>query len=142
MNHRDLHVLTHSFPTRRSTDLTVYMNHVSAGGTLAAGSTNYLGPVGTETAEGNAHQIILADGVLTHLAANAGGSPGTGKNFTVTVMINGGASVLTCAISEGGVSASDIAHYVNVSAGDVISRSEEHTSELQSLMRNSYAVFC
>src|SRR3546814_1323504 len=25
---------------------------------------------------------------------------------------------------------------------DVVSRSEEHTSELQSLMRNSYAVFC
>src|SRR3546814_2101316 len=30
-----------------------------------------------------------------------------------------------------------------VSAADVLSaRSEEHTSELQSLMRNSYAVFC
>src|SRR3546814_10260982 len=27
-------------------------------------------------------------------------------------------------------------------AGDEIQRSEEHTSELQSLMRNSYAVFC
>src|SRR3546814_4679188 len=25
---------------------------------------------------------------------------------------------------------------------DVVARSEEHTSELQSLMRNSYAVFC
>src|SRR3546814_6535819 len=25
---------------------------------------------------------------------------------------------------------------------DVLARSEEHTSELQSLMRNSYAVFC
>src|SRR3546814_5977467 len=25
---------------------------------------------------------------------------------------------------------------------DVVERSEEHTSELQSLMRNSYAVFC
>src|SRR3546814_2941449 len=27
-------------------------------------------------------------------------------------------------------------------ASDVVSRSEEHTSELQSLMRISYAVFC
>src|SRR3546814_6825161 len=26
--------------------------------------------------------------------------------------------------------------------GSIVSRSEEHTSELQSLMRNSYAVFC
>src|SRR3546814_10630327 len=30
----------------------------------------------------------------------------------------------------------------NPSTGSVLSRSEEHTSELQSLMRNSYAVFC
>src|SRR3546814_1791779 len=30
----------------------------------------------------------------------------------------------------------------NVTTGDRVSRSEEHTSELQSLMRNSYAVFC
>src|SRR3546814_9953420 len=28
------------------------------------------------------------------------------------------------------------------SVGDGVARSEEHTSELQSLMRNSYAVFC
>src|SRR3546814_7382035 len=26
--------------------------------------------------------------------------------------------------------------------GEIVTRSEEHTSELQSLMRNSYAVFC
>src|SRR3546814_2779130 len=32
-------------------------------------------------------------------------------------------------------------HYV-VEQGKVIDRSEEHTSELQSLMRISYAVFC
>src|SRR3546814_9808196 len=31
---------------------------------------------------------------------------------------------------------------VRYSAGAVNVRSEEHTSELQSLMRNSYAVFC
>src|SRR3546814_6778811 len=29
-----------------------------------------------------------------------------------------------------------------LAADDVADRSEEHTSELQSLMRNSYAVFC
>src|SRR3546814_8642933 len=29
-----------------------------------------------------------------------------------------------------------------VGANSVLSRSEEHTSELQSLMRNTYAVFC
>src|SRR3546814_16755774 len=31
---------------------------------------------------------------------------------------------------------------VQCGAGDVLDRSEEHTSELQSLMRISYAVFC
>src|SRR3546814_3885056 len=33
-------------------------------------------------------------------------------------------------------------HGVRLVAGDAVDRSEEHTSELQSLMRNSYAVFC
>src|SRR3546814_3643075 len=32
--------------------------------------------------------------------------------------------------------------YVTMGAKDVVFRSEEHTSELQSLMRISYAVFC
>src|SRR3546814_10750199 len=31
---------------------------------------------------------------------------------------------------------------IDLSIGAVIARSEEHTSELQSLMRTSYAVFC
>src|SRR3546814_7862644 len=35
------------------------------------------------------------------------------------------------------LAASDLRH-----TDDVVSRSEEHTSELQSLMRISYAVFC
>src|SRR3546814_9216032 len=36
---------------------------------------------------------------------------------------------------------SDVARFLGV-ANTTISRSEEHTSELQSLMRISYAVFC
>src|SRR3546814_9013436 len=32
--------------------------------------------------------------------------------------------------------------YGRNATGGVVNRSEEHTSELQSLMRNSYAVFC
>src|SRR3546814_1408935 len=35
-----------------------------------------------------------------------------------------------------------VGHYVALSAIGADFRSEEHTSELQSLMRNSYAVFC
>src|SRR3546814_2026887 len=40
-----------------------------------------------------------------------------------------------------GVSASTASRYMGVS-GTATGRSEEHTSELQSLMRISYAVFC
>src|SRR3546814_2599376 len=32
--------------------------------------------------------------------------------------------------------------FIRIPAGAVLARSEEHTSELQSLMRSSYAVFC
>src|SRR3546814_2391018 len=34
------------------------------------------------------------------------------------------------------------ADHINVGGGGGAARSEEHTSELQSLMRSSYAVFC
>src|SRR3546814_6031697 len=36
----------------------------------------------------------------------------------------------------------EIKNDLPIRIGIIISRSEEHTSELQSLMRNSYAVFC
>src|SRR3546814_10778889 len=45
-----------------------------------------------------------------------------------------------------GASGLDLAHQVGADVGglgkDAAARSEEHTSELQSLMRTSYAVFC
>src|SRR3546814_6344581 len=46
------------------------------------------------------------------------------------------ANILTCGI---GLPAEPVANDVN---GLRLGRSEEHTSELQSLMRSSYAVFC
>src|SRR3546814_7236242 len=38
--------------------------------------------------------------------------------------------------------AADAEMVIAVTYADEVNRSEEHTSELQSLMRNSYAVFC
>src|SRR3546814_10499832 len=38
--------------------------------------------------------------------------------------------------------AEDLQRFVDLHGADSIARSEEHTSELQSLMRISYAVFC
>src|SRR3546814_9770947 len=47
-------------------------------------------------------------------------------------------------ITEGGIGAIELnARYDHLDLNDAgLVRSEEHTSELQSLMRNSYAVFC
>src|SRR3546814_10754843 len=69
----------------------------------------------------------------------------------------GADSVITALMSNGGYRSScstlhDRLHVVQICATDAVDatvaqidaprRSEEHTSELQSLMRNSYAVFC
>src|SRR3546814_3549716 len=78
-DHRDLHVLAHSFPTRRSSDL----------GSLDAGHRG--APLLREQKETAIGRVDVIPAPLT--------------------------------------------------GGDV-GRSEEHTSELQSLMRISYAVFC
>src|SRR3546814_8764357 len=82
-DHRDLHVLTHSFPTRRSSDL----------GATRPGFAVTLDAA--PTLPGIAAALATIEAVLVTLLDNSRQA-----------------------------------------------RSEEHTSELQSLMRNSYAVFC
>src|SRR3546814_9511742 len=77
-DHRDLHVLTHSFPTRRSSDL--------------------IAPVWYFTPFYSILRAVTSDFVYWLIAG--------------------------------------VAAYV------ALIRSEEHTSELQSIMRSSYAVFC
>src|SRR3546814_12527609 len=88
-DHRYLHGLTPSFPTRRSSDLAT---------------------------------VLHADlSTSTKTVANLGGG------------------------STADVDAGDVLEYTITlieSAGAIAGRSEEHTSELQSLMRISYAVFC
>src|SRR3546814_18659404 len=86
-DHRDLHVLTHSFPTRSSSDLGVVL---------------------CRTRPPLTRDIWMFHGSTPSPAAQA---------FIETT------SRLR---DEGGMG----------------NRSEEHTSELQSLMRNSYAVLC
>src|SRR3546814_2255713 len=45
-------------------------------------------------------------------------------------------------IGHGGADFGHVRGYVTTYDAETGARSEEHTSELQSLMRNSYAVFC
>src|SRR3546814_4574786 len=89
-DHRDLHVLTHSFPTRRSSDL-----------------------------------------IWASRAASASRSP---------------ASASFCATQASPLASNSVGQYADdserVATALRTARSEEHTSELQSLMRISYAVFC
>src|SRR3546814_10419363 len=82
-DHRDLHVLTHSFPTRRSSDLQA-----------AFGGSSFSLRCGFGFALGHACMPLVDGG------CRSGSADGSKR------------------------------------------RSEEHTSELQSLMRISYAVFC
>src|SRR3546814_20245895 len=83
-DHRDLHVLTHSFPTRRSSDL----------------------EGDEEGGVGERHQSLEVE------------------------------------VFGGAVQPGHIVGAPGEAAREVVERSEEHTSELQSLMRISYAVFC
>src|SRR3546814_9305802 len=89
-DHRDLHVLTHSVPTRRSSDLTA------------------LPPNSTVRSRAASYAITAP---LRALGATGVESRRQRRPSHSSVSPNG-------------------------------TRSEEHTSELQSLMRNSYAVFC
>src|SRR3546814_12194638 len=101
-NHRDLHVLTHSFPTRRSSDLVA----IKVAFDPLAGTVEDIGDVPEQVFE-----IGLDAGVdeaashrVEDVGDGAASEPIVGKRPAI--------------------------------------RSEEHTSELQSLMRISYAVFC
>src|SRR3546814_7905898 len=102
--HRDLHVLTHSFPTRRSSDLELADDPPNAGDARIV----LFGP----------HRLPRDLGVLPHRA----------QFHDVEALII--QPHPTLAIER------------RPAALELDRRSEEHTSELQSLMRISYAVFC
>src|SRR3546814_4574123 len=94
-DHRDLHVLTHFFPTRRASDL----NAIDA--VEAANARRRTFTMAATTGEDTPHDGAPTSwsSEIDQLSSGASGAQGH-------------------------------------------KRSEEHTSELQSLMRNSYAVFC
>src|SRR3546814_5349762 len=93
-DHRELHVLTHAFPTRRSSDLSLNLMNL---GWRAIFLVNL--PIALLV-------ILIAIPVVKETRAQQTSKLDLGR--TVLSMV----------------------------------RSEEHTSELQSLMRISYAVFC
>src|SRR3546814_2604805 len=112
-DHRYLHVLTHSFPTRRSSDL----NDKRLAGGVAA----------LDAATAGEHEHTTPSLPLAQYAARYV------DNWygPIAITHDGQANGLRI----------DFLQSPNM-AGALEHRSEEHTSELQSLMRTSYAVFC
>src|SRR3546814_7424558 len=106
-DHRDLHVLTHSFPTRRSSDLS----------------------------EWSAFCRRSVSIITTGLGAMTSISP---KFRMAAVLATAAFAVLPMTTQAATYPTRPINLIVPFGPG----RSEEHTSELQSLMRISYAVFC
>src|SRR3546814_3230370 len=115
-------------------------------GQLDLGTTEVSGALvahsnGGAIVQGGALQV----GGTTELDAGTGdvALAHAGNDFVGAVDITGGTVAITDAnaLTLGTVSAGQL---TATSTGrlDLGSRSEEHTSELQSLMRNSYAVFC
>lgn len=58
---------------------------------------------------------------LDRLQVQVAIAPGIGKNWALTLMVNGSASSLTCTISDTNTTASDVSNTVSLSAGDLIS---------------------
>src|SRR3546814_4004652 len=88
--------------------------------------------------------LVHGDGQHADLVLVAGADRGVAplrRDLLAEQRGDGGAGAL-----EGNVGRLDAGHAVEADLGDVVggrlARSEEHTSELQSLMRISYAVFC
>src|SRR3546814_3979690 len=128
-DHRDLPVLTHSFPTRRSSDLHVPAERQGAAlaeavRVLRRGGLLY---VQEPLAEGSYFELMRPIEDETELRARAYDA----LRAAAGAMLEEVAEIFYRAPLR-----------VKTAEAFLDGRSEEHTSELQSLMRTSYAVFC
>src|SRR3546814_3899716 len=119
-DHRDLHVLTHSFPTRRSSDLAAQENGTTTPVVPRMERPPRMPSRGFQVCRASSSPLSTDTSIVTSPA-----SP--------------------CAAASSATTARIICRGTGLIAGSPTAsgrRSEEHTSELQSLMRISYAVFC
>src|SRR3546814_9058656 len=117
--HRYLHVLTHSFPPRRSSDRN------ERGGTES---------VTIDTSTPSARPAAVPNSQLSRLSGSIESHIFTARS---PFSFDGAYCPVSPIRSPAAVAAA-----VGMTVKLAIIRSEEHTSELKSLMRNSYAVFC
>src|SRR3546814_2030407 len=114
--HRHLHVRPHSFPTRRSSDLFSSLPKRSSSTLLRRDSSPRAVCCQRTWAAGEHTPAVLGDSPVAYEDSTQRPSTITHKPPKPNSSISTGVFLTT--------------------------RSEEHTSELQSLMRISYAVFC
>jgi hypothetical protein len=68
-------------------------------------------------------QVVSTAGKIKSLYVELSADPNNGvgvQSYAFTLMVNGVASALTCTVSEGSTSANDIAHEIDVVAGDYV----------------------
>src|SRR3546814_10613803 len=109
--------MTHAFPTRLSSDL---LDRIGAAAPLADYAPDF-----------NSRLKREAEAVMRHVEKH--------QPAIRALMHEYGVAPVTALLSVGIKKPRTIRHIIEVCRGN---RSEEHTSELQSLMRTSYAVFC
>src|SRR3546814_3623284 len=178
-DHRDLHVLTHAFPTRRSSDLPAWRTCCSAARKAgpwfgrrpeafspfgryllarkrrrcASGPRQGVRRVRRGTMKTRSGWRLRALGALAVAAGLAAAVPAEADDWNIVGLRLGMSVEETKAALKAydpAITLDEHWQYFAYSDGvnhglrteDFIARSEEHTSELQSLMRNSYAVFC
>lgn len=66
-------------------------------------------------------QLISADGKLSYLRIKLNNSPGAGKKYTFTLMLNGAPTAMTLVIENLETSGFDIEHEITVTGGDSVS---------------------
>lgn len=92
----------------------------SDGGNVSASVTNYMPLVGQgkDTTAANVECVIPAPGVIKNARVNLAGTPGSGKNYVATLVLNGTPTTLTVTVADTATSGSDTTHTVTVAAGD------------------------
>ncbi len=95
-----------------------------SGASVQANATTYMGTfVGSNSTTESSEQVAMPvagtiKNFFVRLSSNVGGS---GKNIVFTVDKNGVSQPVTCTITSGASSCSDVTHNVAFSAGDIIS---------------------
>ena len=92
----------------------------TAGGAMFTGGATYMGETICCSNLTDVEHVIPTDGTISNLFINLNFAPGTGNDFTITIVKNGTETDLKCKISNLDNFCKDTSNTVNVKAGDLI----------------------